>query len=152
MMSTWEEREKKSFDYQAELYLNRLKEKFQKEFLNKNYYIDLNGEIRKEIKRKDAEIDSQRELKAGVHYEPVVYEPLDKFIHEWLRDENANFLVILGEYGTGKTTFLRHLAHQLAAYRLEPGTGENAPDDMFRLPLLFPLRDFEKKMEPFIVD
>jgi hypothetical protein len=146
LMQLWEETEKKSFDYQVEQYLKRLKEEFQKKFLAKNHYIDLNGEIRKEIKRDllDAE-DALKEKKLerakergleepeeGMDYKPVVYRPLDTFIHQWLRDDNANFLVILGEYGTGKTTFLQHLSHQLALYRLEQSTKKKVPDEKTR--------------------
>lgn len=40
------EKERKSFDFQVEQYLKRLKEDFQKDFLDKNHYIDLNAEIR----------------------------------------------------------------------------------------------------------
>jgi uncharacterized protein YjbI with pentapeptide repeats/energy-coupling factor transporter ATP-binding protein EcfA2 len=162
MMQTWEDKEKKSFQYQVEQYLNRLKNKFQKEFLDKNHYIDLNGEIRKEIPKKEVLEERQKEReglkekedaepKEGVDYKSKVYKPLDTFIHEWLRNDTANFLVIMGEYGTGKTTFLQHLSHQLACCHLEPATNCKAPDEKCRIPLYFPLRDFEEKMEPFIV-
>jgi hypothetical protein len=162
MMQTWEDKEKKSFQYQVEQYLNRLKNKFQKEFLDKNHYIDLNGEIRKEIPKKEVPEERQKEReglkekagaepKEGVDYESISYKPLDTFIHEWLRNDTANFLVIMGEYGTGKTTFLRHLSHRLACCHLEPATNCKAPDEKCRIPLYFPLRDFEEKMEPFIV-
>ncbi len=40
------EKERKSFDYQADQYLQRLDHDFQKDFLDKNHYIDLNAEIR----------------------------------------------------------------------------------------------------------
>ena len=161
VMKSWE----KSFDFQAEQYLIRLRDVFQKEFLDKNHYIDLNGETRVEKKGKGygEGIDIPREIekekrKEGaekrVDYESIVYKPLDSFIHEWLKDDNRNFLVIVGEYGTGKTTFLRHLAHQMASFRLEPGLaeGKDTPDEKYRMPLYFPLRDFERKMEPYIVD
>ncbi len=43
-----EEKQRKSFDFQAELYLAKLIESFHKEFLKKNRYIDLNAETRVE--------------------------------------------------------------------------------------------------------
>lgn len=47
---------------------------------------------------------------------------------------------------------MRHLAHWLASHWLEPGIEMQALDEKYRLPLFFPLRDFEKKIEPYIVD
>ena len=43
-----------------------------------------------------------------------VFDPIDKFINQWLADSNQNFLAILGEYGTGKTTLGSYIAHELA--------------------------------------
>ena len=50
MTKMLEESERKSFDFQVEQYLKRLKDDFQKEFLDKNHYIDLNAETRIEKK------------------------------------------------------------------------------------------------------
>jgi hypothetical protein len=157
------EKERKSFDYQAEQYLQRLLDDFQKAFLDKNYYIDLNAETRVEKKAKEIspkieqadQIEKLREKdreKPGDQYESIVYQPLDTFINRWLADDSQNFLVILGEYGTGKTTFLRHLAHQAAANKIKPGSEKAIVDEKSRLPLFFPLRYFEKNIEPFIVN
>ncbi|MCU0644513.1 MAG: hypothetical protein MUC94_09645, partial [bacterium] len=97
---------KKSFDYQIEQYLIRLKNDFQKAYLNKNWYIDLNGEIRREKRflEKSEKPGEKRELKKEDKYDTISYSPLDSFIHQWLNDDSQNFLVIIGEYGTGKTT------------------------------------------------
>jgi hypothetical protein len=40
--------------------------------------------------------------------------PALTFLAQWLRDAQDNLLVVLGDLGTGKTTLLRFLAHQLA--------------------------------------
>ncbi|UCH97635.1 MAG: NACHT domain-containing protein, partial [Candidatus Aminicenantes bacterium] len=158
-----EDKERKSFDFQVEQYLQRLKHDFQKDFLDKNHYIDLNAETRVEKKarevfhklEKEDLIEKLREKereKPDEPYESIVYKPLDTFINQWLADDSQNLLVILGEYGTGKTTFLRHMAHQVASNRLEPGSEKSICDKKNRLPLFFPLRYFEKNIEPFIVN
>lgn len=42
-------------------------------------------------------------------------QPLEEATLEWLRaHEDGGFLAILGDFGAGKTTFVRHLAHRLA--------------------------------------
>ena len=162
-MEMLEEKERKSFDFQVEQYLQRLKEDFQKDFLDKNHYIDLNAETRIEKKAREVFQKGEKEElieklrkkereKADEQYESIVYKPLDTFINQWLADDSRNLLVILGEYGTGKTTFLRHMAHQVAANRVKPGSEKAICDEKNRLPLFFPLRYFEKNIEPFIVN
>jgi hypothetical protein len=157
------EKERKSFDFQAEQYLHRLQDDFQKDFLDKNHYIDLDAEIRIEKKAREVfekidkadrieKLKEKEREKPGEQYDSIVYKPLDTFINQWLADDTRNFLVILGEYGTGKTTFLRHLAHQAAANKIKPGSEKAIVDDKNRLPLFFPLRYFEKNIEPFIVN
>ncbi|NIM12578.1 MAG: NACHT domain-containing protein [Candidatus Aminicenantes bacterium] len=166
MLEMLEEKQRKSFDYQVEQYLTRLRDDFQKEFLDKNLYVDLNGETRIEKKRepylpeKAAEMKSRKarmkkEQEESDQYEIIPHEPLDSFINQWLSEEGANLLVILGEYGTGKTTFCRHMAHQIAVKRLETGKDSGSfsiEDPKNRIPLYFPLRYFEKNIEPFIVN
>jgi hypothetical protein len=151
-----EEKQRKSFDYQAEQYLKKLKEDFHQEFLKEGLYIDLNAETRVEKQTRPGE----RELEKGklredeepaYDYEKIPHRPMDGYINQWLADEGRNFLVIIGEYGTGKTTFLRRMAHQLASNYMEPGSETAIADPSGRLPLLFPLRDFEKRMETYIV-
>jgi predicted NACHT family NTPase len=157
------EKERKSFDFQAEQYLHRLQDDFQKDFLDKNHYIDLDAEIRIEKKAREVfekidkadrieKLKEKEREKPGEQYDSIVYKPLDTFINQWLADDTRNFLVILGEYGTGKTTFLRHLAHQAAANKIKPGSEKAIVDEKNRLPLFFPLRYFEKNIEPFIVN
>ncbi len=152
-----EEKQKKSFDFQAETYLQRLAAEFHRDFLKENLYIDLNAETRveKTIRErpapvKDLEKGKEQEDKEPA-YDAIPHRPMDTYINEWLRENSRNFLVIIGEYGTGKTTFLRHMAHQLASNCLEPGIETAMADPHNRLPLFFPLRNFEKTMENYVI-
>ena len=59
----------------------------------------------------------------------------------WLADPTSTRLALLADYGTGKTTFCRHVAATLARKHSE--TGENHQYGL-RIPLLIPLLDFSK--------
>jgi len=68
-----------------------------------------------------------------------VFDPVDDYVAEWLADDAKNHLSILGEYGTGKTTFCRKFAHDLAIqYKEDPLNN--------RIPILINLRDYSKVM------
>jgi len=83
------------------------------------------------------------------------FSPLDDYINSWLLNDSSNLLIIIGEYGTGKTTFLRYIFHQLATKILEPDNSEITIKDQTslpsRLPAYLPLYDFEDKMSTFII-
>jgi WD40 repeat protein len=65
--------------------------------------------------------------------------PIDKYVDEWIHNDQINHLSILGEYGTGKTSFCRKLAYDLAKkYRKDPLNN--------RIPILINLRDYSKVM------
>ena len=64
---------------------------------------------------------------------------IDEYVYTWLNDERANHLSILGEYGTGKTTFCRKLTHDLAIKCQKDSTSS-------RIPILINLRDYSKVM------
>ncbi len=67
----------------------------------------------------------------------VQLKPLDKHVEEWLTDTRHNHLSILGDFGTGKSSFCLHLTYELAkCYRDDP---INA-----RIPLFISLRDYTK--------
>ncbi len=52
---------------------------------------------------------------SAVEDDPGDEKPLEAATLEWLRaHEDGGFLAILGDFGAGKTTFVRHLAHRLA--------------------------------------
>jgi WD40 repeat protein len=68
-----------------------------------------------------------------------IFKPMDDYVNEWIDDVATNHLSILGEYGTGKTSFCRKFAHDLAIrYNKEPLNN--------RIPILINLRDYSKVM------
>ena len=72
-------------------------------------------------------------------YELFKPENISDLILGWLSDSDEKAVIILGGYGTGKTTFSRKLAYDLAQkYRLS--TNKNG----LRIPILFHLRRFPK--------
>jgi hypothetical protein len=70
------------------------------------------------------------------------YKPLDDYIYAWQRETGAerNHISILGDYGTGKTSFCRQYAAKQGRRWLADPDGE-------RLPLLINLRDYTKTLE-----
>ncbi|MBN1762425.1 MAG: NACHT domain-containing protein [Methanomicrobia archaeon] len=66
---------------------------------------------------------------------------IDDYIKQWLEHNGTQqHLAILGEYGTGKTSWCQKLAHDLAAsYLKTPGSS--------RIPILFNLREFTKTLK-----
>ena len=72
----------------------------------------------------------------GIEY---IYNPIDIYIEEWICDFESNHLSILGEYGTGKTSFCRKFAHDLAKKYIENPLQN-------RIPILINLRDYSKVM------
>ena len=68
-----------------------------------------------------------------------VYKPMDGYVDAWLDDQARNHISILGDYGTGKTSFCRQYAAKLARRWL-------ADPDRNRIPILVSLRDYAKAM------
>ncbi len=68
-----------------------------------------------------------------------IYKPLDDYADAWLEDAARNHISILGDYGTGKTSFCRQYAAQLGRRWL-------ADPDRARIPILISLRDYAKAM------
>ena len=59
---------------------------------------------------------------------------VDEYLNLWLSDKTKRHLSILGDYGTGKTSFCLHLIYNLAKiYQVKPSET--------RIPLFFSLRD-----------
>lgn len=56
----------------------------------------------------------------------VVYDPIDKYIEDWLSKDDKNHITLLGDYGTGKSSFLLYLTYILA---------KSFKDDPFNLPI-----------------
>jgi len=68
-----------------------------------------------------------------------VYKPMDDYVDDWLNDQTRNHISILGDYGTGKTSFCRQYAAELGRRWL-------ADPDRNRIPILISLRDYAKAM------
>ena len=68
-----------------------------------------------------------------------VYKPMDDYVDRWLTDPTRNHISILGDYGTGKTSFCRQYAAKLGRRWL-------ADPDHCRIPILISLRDYAKAM------
>lgn len=74
------------------------------------------------------------------HKKGIQLKPLDNCIEEWLADPNHNHLSVLGDFGTGKSSFCLQLTYELAkGYREDP---VNA-----RIPLFISLRDYAKAVD-----
>jgi hypothetical protein len=100
-------------------YLGRLIKDFENDEISK-YYIDL-------VAQEDEKTPGK------------IFDPMDEYITKWLADAKINHVSILGEYGTGKTSFCRKFAHDLAIeYNKDPLNN--------RIPILINLRDYSKVM------
>jgi len=76
-----------------------------------------------------------------------VYKPMDEYVDAWLDDPTRNHISILGDYGTGKTSFCRQYAAELGRRWL-------ADPDRNRIPILITLREYAKtlSLEPLVTD
>jgi len=70
------------------------------------------------------------------------YKPMDGYVDAWLREHGAarNHISILGDYGTGKTSFCRQ-------YAAKQGRRWLADPDRERVPILINLREYTKTLE-----
>ncbi len=68
--------------------------------------------------------------------------PVIERLSHFLVDPAARLLLLLGDYGSGKTTVLRHLMYLLASEKLS-----RMADTSSRLPLLLSLRDYNKVLD-----
>ena len=146
---------KNSFSYQVDKYLKTQVDFFKTEFLKEDLYIPLNGEIRIKKTERDESRDDNEISRNNAEFitEVIAYKPLDKYINQWLKDETKNLLIILGEYGTGKTTFMQFVTYQLALARMDEENHNTGliKDEKLRIPLFLPLRNFEKTITNFVV-
>jgi formylglycine-generating enzyme required for sulfatase activity len=67
------------------------------------------------------------------------YKPMDDYVDRWLDDPARNHISVLGDYGTGKTSFCQQYAAKLGRRWL-------ADPDRHRIPILISLRDYAKAM------
>lgn len=127
-----EHTKQKSFEHQTRKYLKRLESDFYKTYIAENKYVDLIGET---YEKNNTQLSKQ------------TYDPIDAFLTEWLINDNQNFLAILGEYGTGKTTLCRYIA-----YKLSSQNDSKLGDPKKRIPFLFYLRNFRgENLEDYIL-
>jgi formylglycine-generating enzyme required for sulfatase activity len=77
------------------------------------------------------------------------YKPMDSYVDAWLKEAGGqrNHISILGDYGTGKTSFCRQ-------YAAKQGRRWLADPDRERIPLLINLREYTKllKVDGLITD
>lgn len=71
--------------------------------------------------------------------DPGFQRPLDRVVDRYLFLERRNKLSLLGNFGTGKTTFCRKYAYELAKRYLADRTN--------RIPILINLSDYESKLD-----
>jgi formylglycine-generating enzyme required for sulfatase activity len=76
-----------------------------------------------------------------------VCKPIDGYVDAWLDDTARNHISILGDYGTGKTSFCRQYAAELGRRWL-------AYPDRERIPVLINLREYTKmlKVDSLVTD
>jgi KaiC/GvpD/RAD55 family RecA-like ATPase len=148
---------KQSFTYQAEKYMHYLIDQFNKEFPD-NKYIQQKGELRikswkepfdEKLQGKRHVIEFNRNSKKEYYDEPL--DPIDRYINTWINDDKQNFLAIMGEYGTGKTSLCKHIAGELAKNYFDKET-EIIEDKQKRIVILLNLRNFRAEdVEKYII-
>ena len=62
-------------------------------------------------------------------------------VFDWLGNDNQNHLTILGDFGSGKSSFALYLTYILGKRYLDSN------DDFARVPLFVPLRDYYRKLD-----
>ena len=161
--------EEKTFPHQIKKYLEHLRNDFQDQFLKPSpKYVPLIGHQKQETTvhpdRKEAafirgvigEYEGE-EITDKVHRKKWVekkFDPIDNYFQTVLNQANPShdFIVMLGEYGTGKTTFFKYLAYSLAFDYLEDEYSGTIKDPKKRIPILIPLRNYNGEgMEKFII-
>jgi predicted NACHT family NTPase len=90
--------------------------------------------------RKD-EIDEHTQQKIGVSEYNADRGWIEGCLDEWLEDPSKEHILVLGEFGTGKTWFSLHYAWlAMEKYKQAKQRKQKRP----RLPLVIPLRDYAK--------
>ena len=159
---------KTKFPYQAERYLRKFITDFYEKYLDPKKglpkYIPVHGETRiyqasqKQLFLKNVpptmdkvlanpdKAESEKEK-----YEATPFKPINTYLNQWLQDDNQNLLIVVGEYGTGKTTLMRYLTYHLGLQYLSEAV-EDAPlhDPQGRLPVFMPLNKFEQQLSSFV--
>ncbi len=149
---------KNSFEYKIDKYKKDLVNSFKTSYPEKEPYVDLNGVMKKpskirfpakKLKKGEPVEDSFIDLDATAEKH---YNPIDSYIDVWLADPNKNFLIILGEYGTGKTTLCHYIAYNLEKSILENSIETKILDPDKRTPIIFNLRNFRNQsLDAFLI-
>ena len=109
-------RELKHHIIKFDIYLAQIIEDYEKDELYE-YFVDLCVQ------------DSERN--------PINTSPVEEYINRWMKNNDINHISILGEYGTGKTSICRKIAHDFALkYLKEPLNN--------RIPIIINLRDYSE--------
>ncbi len=169
-----EEIYRNSFEFQSEKYMEYLIKDFDDKYLKKNYYIEQKGKIKEwnisEIKPIDIdELSPCQEFREYSYFERQtgfielpkhfkeqevmkILDPIDDYINKWINNNSQNFLAIMGEYGTGKTTLCRHLAHQISTYYFDDSEKTTIKDKNKRKVFLINLRNFKaEEVEKYLI-
>lgn len=102
-------------------YIDQLIDSYGKSEVSK-YYIDLSG----------TEIEDYEDNEAA-----FVHRPIEKYIENCLYGEKRSKLALLGNFGTGKSTFCRKYAYDLAV--------RYQKDKTTRIPVIVSLKDYDSK-------
>jgi RNA polymerase sigma factor (sigma-70 family) len=70
--------------------------------------------------------------------EAILHRPIDEYVSKILSDDEHRKLALLGNFGTGKSTFCRKYAHDLALSYKDGKTN--------RIPVIINLSDFDSKL------
>jgi len=101
---------------------------------DKSRYIDLKCTVIKnleeDIKNKDSETIS-----------------INDFLPTWLNSSDKKFLLVLGEYGIGKTTVCQYLAYELSQIIINSKTSRIGEIKNPKIPFIFPLTNAGEKID-----
>lgn len=119
-LTTYRELSTQLVDFES--YLDRLIADFETSTIA-NYYVDLSA----------TEVEDYEGAE-----DDVFYRPIDHIVTKRLLNEDHNKLALLGNFGTGKSTFCRKYAHDLALLYKQ--------DQTIRIPIVINLSDYDSKI------
>lgn len=105
-----------------DLYIDRLINDFDESPIH-SYYVDLSG-------TEDEDYENNQNVK--------YYRPIDNYINRCFEQDGETKLALLGNFGTGKSTFCQKYARDLANNYKKNKTG--------RIPVIISLKDFNSKI------
>ncbi len=132
-----EDQKQNSYSFQLKEYqLFQVKE-WERTLKKIKHYLHIDG------KEKELISPLSRNPNNDLEYRIKSENSMDGYVISWL-ENNRNLLVIVGEYGTGKTTFLKFLMRELAVQFLGMKSVNIIKDykEKVRFPLYIPLYDY----------